>query len=134
MLSTFDAPNGSVSCVRRTVSTTPLQALVTLNEQVSLEAALALAHLILSDEGSLANRVSRAFERCTSRQPDPDELETLITLYNANLALDPEQAKLFKETYNPVTLDISAHPLNELIASATVARTLLNLDETITKN
>jgi hypothetical protein len=134
MLVAFDAPTGSTSCVRRTVSTTPLQALVTLNEQVSVEAALALAHLILTDSGSLQEKITRAFQRCTSRLPDPDEISALVALFNTGLTADPAEAKLLLENHRPVTLDLSAHPLPELAAAAGVARVLLNLDETITKN
>lgn len=134
MLTTFDAPNGSVSCVRRTLSTTPLQALVTLNEQVSVEAALGLAHRILSDQGSVEEKISRAFQRCTSRMPDVQEIATLTSLYQDSLQADPEQMKVLLENYKPVTLDLSKHPLDQLAAATTVARVLLNLDETITKN
>ena len=134
MLVTFDAPTGAVSCVRRTVSTTPLQALVTLNEQVSLESALGLAHLMLTDTGKLSERVSRGFVRCTSREPESDEIDALVSVYENGLTADPEQVKLFLESYQPVTLDLSAHPLPELSAATAVARVLLNLDETITKN
>ncbi len=134
MLATFDAPNGSVSCVRRTVSTTPLQALVMLNEQVSLEAALGLAHLMLTDSGTLREKIERAFQRCTSRRPDAEETDMLVSLYESNLTDDPAQTKIFLESYKPVTLDLSAHPLPELAAATAVARVLLNLDETITKN
>jgi hypothetical protein len=38
------------------------------------------------------------------------------------------------DEYRPVTLDLSTHPQNDLAAAAAVARVLLNLDETITKN
>src|SRR5206468_3728018 len=38
-LQTFDTPNGDFSCVRRLRSNTPLQALMTLNETVSMECA-----------------------------------------------------------------------------------------------
>jgi hypothetical protein len=134
MLVAFDAPNGSASCARRTVSTSPLQALVTLNEQVSVEAALGLAHIILTDSGSVEERLSRAFLRCTSRVPDPDETAALVSVYNDALATDPAEAKQFLEAHQPVTLDLSTHPFAELAAAATVARVLLNLDETITKN
>lgn len=134
MLVAFDAPNGSSSCVRRTVSTTPLQALVTLNEQVSVEAALALAHLILTDQGKLEERIARAFLRCTSRQPDAEEISTLVAVYQSGLNTDPAEAKLLLENHKPVTLDLSSHPLPELAAATGVARVLLNLDETITKN
>ncbi len=137
MLATFDAPTGASSCVRRTTSTTPLQALVTLNEQVSVEAALGLAHTVLTESGSLPERISNAFQRCTSRTPDPEEITTLTTLYESTLEEqqeDPSNAKLLLENYRPATLDLSAHPLPELAAATTVARVLLNLDETITKN
>jgi mono/diheme cytochrome c family protein len=134
MLVTFDAPTGSVSCVRRTVSTTPLQALVTLNEQVSVESALGLAHLILTDTGTIPERISRAFVRCTSRVPDSEEAAALVSVFEKALGADPEQVKLFRESYQPVTLDLSTHPPEKLFAAASVARVLLNLDETITKN
>ena len=134
MLVAFDAPTGSTSCVRRSVSTTPLQALVTLNEQVSVEAALGLAHLILTDQGTLEERIVRAFQRCTSRLPDAEETAALVTVYNTGLTADPAEAKLLLENHRPVTLDLTSHPLPELGAAAGVARVLLNLDETITKN
>jgi len=134
MLATFDAPNGSVSCVRRSVSTTPLQALVMLNEQVSLEAALGLAHLMLNDPGTLREKIENAFQRCTSRRPDAGETDMLVSLHASSLTDDPAQTKIFLESYKPVTLDLSAHPLPELAAATAVARVLLNLDETITKN
>ncbi len=42
-MSTFDAPNRDVCVVRRNRTNTPLQALVTLNDEVYIEAAQALA-------------------------------------------------------------------------------------------
>jgi hypothetical protein len=134
MLVAFDAPAGAVSCVRRNISTTPMQALVTLNEQVSVEAALGLAHLILTDTGSLEEKLSRAFVRCTSRLPDAEEIAALKSVYETTLTSDPAEAKLLVDNHKPVTLDLSSHPLQELAAAAAAARVLLNLDETITKN
>jgi hypothetical protein len=134
MLVAFDAPTGATSCVRRSASTTPLQALVTLNEQVSVEAALGLAHRILTDQGALEQRIARAFQRCTSRLPDAEEISTLVSVYQTGLTTTPAEAKLLLENHRPATLDLSAHPLPELAAAAGVARVLLNLDETITKN
>ena len=134
MLTTFDAPNGSVSCVRRTLSTTPLQALVTLNEQVSVEAALGLAHRMLTDKGSLEERITRAFRICTARVPDAAEMATLKSFHESSLSMDQEQMKILLENHKPVTIDLSAHPLDQLAAATAIARVLLNLDETITKN
>jgi hypothetical protein len=134
MLVAFDAPAGTASCVRRNISTSPMQALVTLNEQVSVEAALGLAHLILTDTGTPEERLARAFVRCTSRVPDAEEIATLVAVHEAARAADPAEAKLLLENHRPVTLDLSAHPLPDLAAAAAVARVLLNLDETITRN
>ncbi len=136
MLLTFDAPTGEIACVRRTTSTTPLQALVTLNEQVSVECALGLAHLMLTQDAPLEDRITTAFQRCTSRTPQPDELAILTDLYNSELAAaqkDPAPTKALLAQHQPVTLDLSILPLPELAATTAIARTLLNLDETITK-
>ena len=134
MLVAFDAPSGAASCARRNISTSPMQALVTLNEQVSVEAALGLAHIILTDTGTLEERLSHAFVRCTSRAPEADEIAALKSVYETSLATDPAEAKLLLDHHKPVTLDLSAHPLPEFAAAAAVSRVLLNLDETITKN
>jgi len=99
-----------------------------------VEAALGLAHLILTDTGTVEEKVSRAFVRCTSRVPDAEEIAALAAVYNTSLTADPAEAQLLLENHKPVTLDLSAHPLPELAAAAAVARVLLNLDETITKN
>ena len=53
----FDAPNGDFSCVRRTRSNTPLQALTTLNETVFMDAARALAARVLKEGGKTDNRM-----------------------------------------------------------------------------
>ena len=63
MLQTFDAPNGDFSCVRRVRSNTPLQALVTLNETMFLEAARAMAMRMLKEGGAEnSQRLSYAFQ------------------------------------------------------------------------
>jgi hypothetical protein len=88
MLQTFDAPNGDMSCVRRSRSNTPLQALVTLNDPVFLESARALALRTLEAGGSTdAERLDFAFRRVLARHPLPaerDEFE-LRTSFSARL-------------------------------------------------
>lgn len=131
MLIAFDAPSGDAACVRRTVSTTPLQALVTLNEPMSVEIAIALADRIL--KLSIAN----AFERCTSRPPDPEELALLQSLFENQQKFyrkNPAAAAELISTYKPIGPDLSAHSGIDLAAATAVAQALLNLDETITKN
>ena len=81
ILQAFDAPNGDSSCVRRARSNTPLQALATLNETLSVEAARALA-LRTSREGGTADsdRVSYAFRLGAARKPSAQEQDVLLAL------------------------------------------------------
>jgi hypothetical protein len=112
-LSTFDVPNGESSCIKRARSNTPLQALMTLNETLSLEAAEHLAKRMTdAAKGNDKTAIAHGFHLCTSRQPTEKESRVLLTLLNQ------QRANTAPETLAPMT---------------TVARALLNLDETITK-
>ena len=129
MLVAFDTPNGDAACVRRTTSTTPLQALVMLNESMSVELAIALGSRILNSS------ISNAFEHCTSRPPSKEELEVLTALFEqqkANYTI--EAARDLISTYKPLSLNPAQHDPVQLAAATAVAQTLLNLDETMTKN
>lgn len=138
MLSTFDVPEGNVSCTRRTRANTPLQALMTLNETVSVEAARALARRILERGGtSDAERINYAFRRVLSRAPsdaERNELTALIAKQNKRFAdgwLNPWELATGKPDAKP-ELPPNTTP-TQLAAYTVVARVLLNLDETITK-
>ncbi|MGC4051719.1 MAG: PSD1 and planctomycete cytochrome C domain-containing protein [Paludibaculum sp.] len=111
MLQTFDSPNGDAACVRRSRSNTPLQALTTLNEPLFMEAAHALAGLTLKQGGSSdAERIRFAFRRCVARPPADAEVKELLALLKKQEArMEPAQAWTM------------------------LARVLLNLDETITR-
>ena len=138
MLQAFDAPNGDFSCVRRSRSNTPLQALTTLNEPLFLEAAQALALRTLREGGnSDGDRLTYAFRRCLTRSPREAEREELLNL------LAKQQGRLAQGWVNPweiagfdpklgSRLPDRATPV-QLAAWTTVTRVLLNLDETITK-
>ena len=138
VLQTFDAPNGDFSCVRRARSNTPLQALVTLNEAVFMDCARALALRIVTSGGtSDRERVTYAFRRCLARQPTDAESAALAQL------LSRQNERFSQPGSNPWDL-AAADPANppklpdgvapaQLAAWTAVARVLLNLDETITK-
>jgi hypothetical protein len=127
----FDAPDSHVTCSRRRVSDTPLQALNLLNDPVFLEAAQALAERTVTEiSGSFADRLTYAFERCVARKPKPHESEELLAYYQRQkeiLAREPQAAeKLF-----PVVLE-GVDP-TEAAAWTGVASVLMNLDEFITR-
>ena len=136
MLQSFDAPNGESSCVRRARSNTPLQALTTLNEPLFVESAQALARRVLKEGGaSDTERVAYAFRLCTSRRPSAEESAVLLKL------LAKQQGRIADGWLS--ALDLSgmrvAAPAADGITPAraaawsVVARVILNLDETITK-
>ena len=138
MLQTFDAPNGDTSCVRRSRSNTPLQALTALNEPLFMEAAQALALKTLKEGGpSDLERVTFAFRRCLARRPEAEEIRELLSLLQKQTVrlsqgwisawgiagIDEKRRPELPEGATPV----------QLAAWTTVSRLLLNLDETITK-
>jgi hypothetical protein len=137
-LQTFDAPNGDTSCVRRPRSNTPLQALVTLNEPLALECARALAWRTLRQCGAAdSERIQFAFRCCLARTPTREEATELLRLvgkeekhYAAPKARPWELAA--DDPAKPPKLPAGISP-SQAAAWTVVARVLLNLDETITK-
>jgi hypothetical protein len=137
MLQTFDAPNGDTSCVRRSRSNTPLQALVTLNEPLFLESARALAVRTIENGGATdAQRLDYAFRRVLSRAPTVAERTELLAFLNKQQTrlkdgwLSAPDLAGMKTDH--VKLPAGATPV-QVAAWTTMARALLNLDEAITK-
>jgi hypothetical protein len=132
----FDAPTREECTVNRVNSNTPLQALVLLNDPIFVEAARVFAERILkSGERRLEAQIDWAFERALNRRPEGKEREVLAALYKKNLGrfqAAPADADQFVRTgEGPLVADVKAP---ELAAMTTVARTILNLHETITRN
>ncbi len=128
VLQAFDSPTGEVSCVRRSLSNTPLQALTTLNEPLFLECARQLAKQS-GDQASDKARIESIFRRCVSRYPTNDELKILSTLLNQQrerFATDSEGA-------SKLALGASSQDAADQAAWIALSRVLMNLDETITK-
>ena len=78
-LVTFDAPDREKCTARRSVTNTPLQALVLLNDPTYVEAARFLAARMLTQGGKTATgRINYAFRLATGRIPDPQERAVLV--------------------------------------------------------
>jgi mono/diheme cytochrome c family protein len=137
-LQNFDAPNADFSCVRRQRSNTPLAALTTLNEVIFTECARAMARRALeAPAAGDAERVAMAFRWCVARQPTESECQALVDLLNKQRARIAEgwiNAREIATGTNepPAALPAGATPA-QLAAYTVVARVILNLDETITK-
>ena len=134
-LSAFDAPDRETCTVRRGRTNTPLQALVLMNDPTYVEAARKLAERLMTEAGaSPEERVAFAFRVATARTPKPEEAAVLRKIYDEQLAVYRSNAeaatKLLRVGESP--RDEKLDPA-ELAAWTTVATTILNLDETVTK-
>jgi mono/diheme cytochrome c family protein len=137
-LQTFDAPAGDLACARRTRSNTPLQALTTLNEPLFFECARALAVKIVTQGGASDNeRLTFAVHRCLDRDPRENELTTLqqfLDRQRERFRQDPAgAATLVTGADLPSTKPSDDTSSADLAAWTALARVVLNLDETITK-
>lgn len=125
-LSAFDAPTREVCSVERSVTNTPLQALVLLNDPEYVGAARALAALVMNEGGeSIHERVRSMFRRATARAPEPAEVAVLLQHYSAAVA------RYGADT--AATQRAVGWKDSELAAWFSVAAIVLNLDETITR-
>ena len=134
-MATFDAPNREVCTLRRVRTNTPLQALVTLNDPVYIEASQALARRILAEGGAdTAARVQFAFQICLARPAQQAELQRLVQLVERvreTYQTRPEEAR--KMATDPIGPVPSGIDLAELAAWTVASNVLLNLDEMVMK-
>jgi len=133
-MATFDAPSRSVCTVRRDSTNTPLQALVTLNDPVYIEAAQALARRMAAASADTAERIAHGFRICTSRPPSAAEAARLVALFDTVRARYATDEKLAKKM---ATIPIGAAPdganIADLAALTVVGNVMLNLDEMLMK-
>jgi hypothetical protein len=134
-LATFDAPSRESCTVSRPRTSTPLQALVLLNDPTYVEAARALAQRVLREGGpDSLGRLRYAFRLCTGRLPQGREVQVLNRVLDGQLRTyrQDHQAALdligTGESPTPAGLDV-----RELAAWTAVGNLLLNLDETMTR-
>lgn len=121
----FDAPTGEACVARREISNTPLQSLVLLNDEVFYETAQALGKLTAAHPGTTGEKTTFAFQRCLTRPPSQEEINKLSSFFDLQLA------RIRSGELKPAMPEGSTP---DETAWMTVARVLLNLDETITKN
>lgn len=137
MLQAFDAPRREICVAERSTSNTPTAALVLLNDPTFVEAARAFAARVLGEgpRGEDDARLRWAFRTATSRSPSPAELDVLAQLlakHRAELRDDPASAEALLGVGIAPTPE-GVEP-TELAAWTSVARTLLCLSETLTRN
>jgi hypothetical protein len=132
----FDAPTREECAAERNRSNIPQQALALLNDPTYVEAARALAARMLKVGGEdTKSRLTWAWRQVLSRAPRPEEIATIQSLLDKQLAeyrcnLIAAQALLkIGQSAPPPEADAA-----ELAAWTNIARVILNLHETITRS
>jgi len=133
---TFDAPSREVCTAKREPTTTPLQALVLLNDPQFLETARVLAQQAWREAGSPddTTRLARVFRRVMGRDASPAEAGVLARLLEQQRAVfnsHPESAQQYLKV-GEMPAD-PAIPAPELAAATVVVSTLMNHDEFVMK-
>ncbi|MBD2701040.1 DUF1553 domain-containing protein [Spirosoma sp. BT702] len=132
MMLNFDAAERHTCIVKRQKTSTPLQALVTLNDPQFVEAARVLAQRVVSH--TKADAVSTIFKTVISRPARPQEVKLMKQLYEEELTdfkKNPKRAgELLSVGEYPV--DKNQNPA-ELAAWTVVTSTIMNFDEAIIK-
>ncbi len=131
----FDAPSREFCSVRRIGSNTPLQAYVTLNDPVFVEAAQALARRMMAEGGKdLDARLSYGYKLATAREITPERLAVFRKLFTDELARygadEPAAKALAEKPLGPLPAGTSPA---EAAAMTVISNVLLNLDSVLTK-
>jgi len=131
----MDAADRESCRISSTRTNTPLQALTLLNEKMYVEAARNLGQRILLEGGSSKlDQIEFGFETVLARKPNKKELGLLQDAYQEyrrefeNDLVGAEQLIAIGESKPDSSLDPRG-----LAAATALANTLLNLDETVTK-
>ncbi|HXM43539.1 MAG TPA: PSD1 and planctomycete cytochrome C domain-containing protein [Bryobacteraceae bacterium] len=134
-LLTFDAPTREECTVNRVSSNTPLQALDLMNDPIFVETARVFAENIVRQGGPAFDReLDWAFERALNRTPGKEERQILKELYRKNLERFRASPESAAELMSVGDAPRAAGAEPEMAAMALVARAILNLHETITRN
>ncbi|MCY2981375.1 MAG: PSD1 and planctomycete cytochrome C domain-containing protein [Planctomycetota bacterium] len=132
----FDAPNREQFCTKREKSNTPLQALQLMNDVQHIEAARAMAQRMLEQGGqTFEDRLAFAYRIVLSRPPTGREVHVLEKQLTANMQHYQRDVELAKKliALGESRASDKVDP-SELAAYTLIANTLLNLDETVTRN
>ena len=134
-MATFDAPSRETCSLRRIRTNTPLQAFVTMNDPAYVEASQALARRIMKEGGATPqDRAAFALKLCLVRPPNPAQVESLLALYQSELAhFQSDAAAAKKLATDPIGPAPEGMSEAELAAWTVVANVMLNLDGVMMK-
>lgn len=130
-LVTFDHPGRETTASRRIPSSSPLQALVTLNDPVYLEAAAGLADRMRRQPGEPVDRIRWGYRAALAVPPADGTAQDLLDLFEESLAsfrAEPEQVRSLSRSAE-TQLDGAEHAAMTVVANA-----IMNLDDFLSRN
>jgi hypothetical protein len=128
---TFDGAPREVCTARRIRTNTPLQALVTLNDETYLDAARYFAYRMQREGGKdIRSQIQKGYELALYKAISPEKLDVLEKLY----ARSYEKLKKDKDKTCEMIGVMDEHNNPETASLVVVANAMLNLDELITNN
>jgi hypothetical protein len=134
MMLNFDAAERHFCITKRQKTSTPLQALVVMNDPQFVEASRVLAQQMLKNSKNLDEQIEYGFMALTSRKPSIKELGILKELYNeeySDFRKNPGRVKQIL-TAGEYPVDKQLNPA-QLAAGTIVASTVMNFDEFLIK-
>jgi hypothetical protein len=128
---TFDGAAREVCTSRRIRTNTPLQALVTLNDESYIEMARHFAYRMQKEGGkNVPQQISKGYELATGKAAPEKTVQVMMKLYNESLSHFQKD----KDRTCEMVGVMDEHNNPETAALVVVANAMLNLDELITKN
>jgi hypothetical protein len=135
LLECFDAPDTLESCPRRNMTTTPLQALTMMNNELVLGWAEGFAGRVLKECGQTADRdawVAHAFRLAYGRRPDADERLTVSRFWESHRSLLAQRRGAGEKLAAPDPAG-SVDPVDGAVL-VDLCHTLLNSNEFVYRN
>jgi len=132
---TFDAGTRDICVIRRVRTNTPLQALVTLNDPVHVEAAGGLASRMTGAGKDRSSRAAHGFRLATMRPPSDAETKALVNLHQDTVRHFKDKPAEARQLIQSAGTTVPKGESAETFAAwITVANVLLNLDEVMMRN
>jgi hypothetical protein len=127
----FDGAAREVCTARRIRTNTPLQALVTLNDETYVEAARYFAYKMQEGTGGdLKKQIAKGYKLALYYDISPEKLQIFEKLYQEAY----EKLKNDKDKTCEMIGEMNEHNNPETAALVVVANAMMNMDELITKN
>lgn len=123
----MNAPSREFCVAKRERTNTPLQALLLMNEQEYIKAAMACATLTLNETKDVREGLSLTYEKITSHIPQPDRLKLMEDTLNEFMNIYKNDQALTKSLTSDI-IEANYDERVQLAAWTMLTHSLLNLE------